>query len=145
MNKEIYKAETRGFADHGWLKANHYFSFANYYNPSRMHFGTMRVLNDDIIAPNKGFGTHPHDNMEIVTIPFKGVITHKDNQGHEEEIGKNEIQVMSAGSGILHSEYNNSLTEEINLFQCWIFPREKNVSPRYDQKKFDIYTKKIFE
>jgi len=142
MKKEIYRADTRGSANHGWLQARFSFSFADYHNPERTHFGMLRVLNDDIISPNSGFGTHPHDNMEIVTIPLTGELTHKDNTGKEEVIREDEIQVMSAGTGILHSEYNNSETEEINLLQSWIFPRAKGLEPRYDQKKFDRQDRK---
>jgi redox-sensitive bicupin YhaK (pirin superfamily) len=137
MKKIIYKAEDRGFQDHGWLKAAHSFSFANYYDPNKVHFGLLRVLNDDIVAPGMGFGTHPHDNMEIVTIPLTGALAHKDSLGSEGVIGPGEVQVMSAGSGIRHSEFNASATEEVNLLQIWVFPREKNIKPRYDQKKFD--------
>lgn len=139
--KTIYHpADSRGFADHGWLKANHSFSFANYYNPDRMHFGKLRVLNDDVVAPGKGFGTHPHNNMEIITIPLRGQLEHKDSMGNGSVITAGEIQVMSAGSGILHSEYNPSDTTEVNLFQIWIFPAEKDVTPRYDQRKYDSAT-----
>jgi redox-sensitive bicupin YhaK (pirin superfamily) len=137
MKKIIHKAESRGFQDHGWLKAAHSFSFANYYDPSRIHFGLLRVLNDDIVAPGMGFGAHPHDNMEIVTIPLKGALAHKDSLGSEGTIGPDEVQVMSAGSGIRHSEFNVSATEEVNLLQIWVFPKERNIEPRYDQKKFD--------
>lgn len=137
MKKTIHKAETRGHADHGWLNANHSFSFANYYNPERIRFGTLRVLNDDIVQPGMGFGTHPHDNMEIVTIPLKGELAHKDSTGGKGVIKVNEIQAMSAGSGLTHSEFNNSKTEEVNLLQIWVFPKEKNIEPRYDQKTFN--------
>lgn len=142
MKKVIHKAETRGFADHGWLKAKHTFSFANYYNAERVHFGTLRVLNDDVIAPGMGFGTHPHDNMEIITIPLKGAIEHKDSMGNTSVIRAGEIQVMSAGSGVFHSEYNASKTDELNLFQIWVFTNKKNVEPRYDQMSLaDLYKK----
>ncbi|NRD20229.1 pirin family protein [Winogradskyella eckloniae] len=137
MKKVIHKAESRGFADHGWLQASHSFSFANWYNPDRIHFGALRVLNDDIIAPKMGFGTHPHDNMEIITIPLKGVLKHRDNM-HEDwqTVVPSEVQVMSAGTGIQHSEINGSVNEELGLFQIWIIPDERNVKPRYDQKVF---------
>jgi len=136
--KTIYhKSTDRGFADHGWLKANHSFSFANWHNPEKMQFGKIRVLNDDIISPGGGFGTHPHENMEIVTIPLEGAIAHKDNTGHEEIIKHNEVQVMSAGTGILHSEYNASESENANLFQVWIFPDKNGHQPRYNQKVFN--------
>ena len=137
MKKTIHRADSRGHADHGWLNAHHSFSFANYYNPERIRFGTLRVLNDDIVQPGEGFGTHPHDNMEIVTIPLRGELAHKDSTGNKEIIRPNEVQIMSAGSGLTHSEFNNSKTEEINLLQIWVFPKEKNIKPRYDQKVFD--------
>ena len=137
MQKTIHRADSRGHADHGWLNAHHSFSFANYYNPERIRFGTLRVLNDDIVQPGEGFGTHPHDNMEIVTIPLRGELAHKDSTGNKEVIRPNEVQIMSAGSGLTHSEFNNSKTEEINLLQIWVFPKEKNIKPRYDQKVFD--------
>lgn len=136
MKKTIHRADSRGHADHGWLNAHHSFSFANYYNPERIRFGTLRVLNDDIVQPGEGFGTHPHDNMEIVTIPLKGELAHKDSTGNKEVIRTNEVQIMSAGSGLTHSEFNNSKTDEINLLQIWVFPKEKNIKPRYDQKVF---------
>lgn len=142
MKKVIHKSDSRGYADHGWLKAKHSFSFANWYDPEKMNFGLMRVLNDDIIAPGTGFGTHPHDNMEIVTIPLKGAVAHKDSEGHEEVIHPDEVQVMSAGTGILHSEYNHLENEETNLFQIWIFPDRKGHLPRYDQKSFDPVERK---
>jgi len=137
MKKTIHRADSRGHADHGWLNAYHSFSFANYYNPERIRFGTLRVLNDDIVQPGEGFGTHPHENMEIVTIPLRGELAHKDSTGNKEVIRPNEVQIMSAGSGLTHSEFNNSKTEETNLLQIWVFPKEKNIKPRYDQKVFD--------
>jgi quercetin 2,3-dioxygenase len=136
-NYSVYAAETRGFANHGWLKANHYFSFANYYNPKRMNFGVIRVFNDDAIAGGMGFGTHPHDNMEIITIPLEGSLTHKDSMGNTAQILPNEVQVMSAGTGVSHSEFNSSPTDLLKLFQIWLFPHTKNVSPRYDQRTLD--------
>ena len=133
--KTIYHAsDTRGNANHGWLNANHSFSFANYYDPERMSFGALRVLNDDTIAPGKGFGTHPHDNMEIITIPLAGDLEHKDSMGNVGAINEGEIQVMSAGTGVYHSEYNKNPDKPINLLQLWVMPKEKNVAPRYDQK-----------
>lgn len=137
MKTIIHKAETRGHANHGWLKTHHTFSFANYYNPERMHFGNLRVLNDDIVAPEKGFGKHPHDNMEIITIPLSGSLMHEDSMGHEQVIHSNEVQVMTAGTGIFHSEFNASEKEEVNLIQLWILTGEKNLKPAYDQKLFD--------
>lgn len=136
--KTIYHpAESRGFADHGWLKAKHSFSFASYYDPERIQFGALRVLNDDIVAPDKGFATHPHNNMEIITIPLRGQLEHKDNMGNGSVISAGEVQVMSAGKGVLHSEFNPSSTEELNLFQIWIFPSVQDVKPRYDQREFN--------
>ncbi|MBL8007878.1 MAG: pirin family protein [Ignavibacteria bacterium] len=142
MNKTIHKAESRGYADHGWLQSYHSFSFANYYNPSKIRFGLLRVLNDDIVAGGMGFGTHPHDNMEIVTIPLKGEVAHKDSMGTKEVIKSGEVQIMSAGSGLTHSEFNNSEKDLVNLLQIWVFPKEKNITPRYDQKKFDSEERK---
>ena len=128
----------RGFANHGWLQANHSFSFASYYDPEKVQFGALRVLNDDIIAPKMGFSTHPHDNMEIITIPLKGVLKHRDSMHNEwQTIEAGEVQVMSAGSGLMHSEMNGSNEEYLSLFQIWIIPNEKNVTPRYDQKFFE--------
>ncbi len=138
MKKIIHRAGDRGIQDHGWLKAAHSFSFAHYHDPSKMHFGLLRVLNDDIVAPGMGFGTHGHDNMEIVTIPLKGSLAHKDSIGSIGNISSGEVQIMSAGSGIQHSEFNGSSTEEVNLLQIWVFPKERNITPRYDQKKYDL-------
>jgi len=142
MKKTIHKADSRCFADHGWLKRYHTFSFGDYYNPERTRFGLLRVLNDDIVEGGMGFGTHPHDNMEIITIPLKGELAHKDSTGTKEVIKANEVQIMSAGSGLTHSEFNNSPTKIVNLLQIWIFPKEKNITPRYDQKVFDPADKK---
>ncbi len=134
MTKSIlHKAETRGHANHGWLNAHHSFSFASYYNPERTHFGVLRVLNDDEIAAGMGFGTHPHDNMEIITIPLEGALEHKDSMGNTAVIRSGDVQVMSAGSGITHSEYNASKTDPLKLLQIWIFSNKKNVTPRYDE------------
>lgn len=137
MKKIIHRAGDRGIQDHGWLKAAHSFSFANYHDPAKMHFGLLRVLNDDIVAPGMGFGTHGHDNMEIVTIPLSGVLAHKDSLGSEGNITAGEVQIMSAGTGIRHSEFNGSSTEAVNLLQIWVFPKERNIEPRYDQRRFD--------
>lgn len=137
MNYVIHKAEDRGHADHGWLNANHSFSFASYYDPEKTHFGMLRVLNDDIVAGGNGFGKHPHDNMEIITIMRKGALQHEDSMGHKEVINVGEVQVMSAGTGILHSEINAKPDEEVQLFQVWVFPNKKNVEPRYDKIKLD--------
>lgn len=133
-NTIVHKANTRGHANHGWLNAYHSFSFAGYYNPERVHFGALRVLNDDIIEGGMGFGTHPHDNMEIITIPLTGELSHKDSMGNASTIMNGEIQVMSAGTGIQHSEFNSGKTKT-NLLQIWVFPNKKNVTPRYDQQK----------
>lgn len=138
MKTILHKATERGNADHGWLKANHYFSFANYYNAEKVNFGLLRVLNDDRIAPAMGFGTHPHDNMEIITIPLQGVVKHRDSMGHEGLIKAGDVQIMSAGSGIMHSEFNGSASEELNLFQIWIFPKKRNIDPRYDQRSYSV-------
>ena len=132
-NIVIHRADTRGKANHGWLDARHSFSFANYYNPERMHFGVLRVLNDDTIAGGMGFGTHPHDNMEIITIPLSGSLEHKDSMGNHGVIESGQVQVMSAGSGIQHSEFNHNKDQEVKLFQIWVFPNKANVTPRYDQ------------
>src|SRR5690554_1056279 len=141
-NFVLHKADTRGHAHQGWLDTYHTFSFANYYNPERIHFGALRVLNDDWIAPGEGFGKHPHDNMEIITIPFSGEVLHEDSMGNKGIIKPGEIQVMSAGSGIFHSEYNNSQSKPFMLFQIWIIPNKKNVAPRYDQITIGDYAKK---
>ncbi len=133
MGSILYKAETRGQANHGWLNARHSFSFANYYNPERMHFGVLRVLNDDTIAGGKGFGMHPHDNMEIITIPIEGDLEHKDNMGNSAVVKQGDVQVMSAGTGVYHSEFNPNEDKETKLFQIWLFPNRKDVEPRYDQ------------
>ena len=143
MKTKIYKANERGTADHGWLKANFSFSFAHYYNPEKVNFGALRVLNDDIIQGGMGFGTHPHDNMEIITIPLKGSLKHRDSMTNEWiPIHAGEVQVMSAGTGVQHSEMNNHPSEEINLFQIWIIPNQQEVEPRYDQKKFETSERK---
>ncbi|HUS86998.1 MAG TPA: pirin family protein [Bacteroidales bacterium] len=137
MNTIVHKSNTRGHVDHGWLQTYHTFSFAGYYNPERVHFGTLRVLNDDVIAPGQGFGTHPHENMEIITIPLSGMVAHKDSMGNEGVIREGEVQVMSAGTGITHSEFNGSNDKEVKLVQIWIFPREKGLKPRYGQLSLD--------
>ncbi|MES1226213.1 MAG: pirin family protein [Bacteroidota bacterium] len=138
MKTQLYKASERGTADYGWLKANYYFSFAQHYNPAKMSFGLLRVLNDDTIAGGGGFPTHPHANMEIVTIPLTGGIAHKDSTGGQGIIKAGDVQVMSAGSGVQHSEFNASKTESSNLFQLWVFPKKRNIQPRYDQRTYDI-------
>ena len=133
MNTVLHKAETRGSADHGWLQAKHSFSFANYFDPERIQFGVLRVLNDDIIAPGMGFGTHPHKNMEIISIPLEGDLEHKDSMDNVAVIKSGDIQVLSAGTGITHSEYNKNKDQQVKLLQIWVFPNKNNVKPRYDQ------------
>ena len=138
MKKILHKAGNRGHADHGWLNAWHSFSFASYHDPEKVHFGVLRVLNDDTIAGGMGFGSHPHDNMEIITIPLSGQLEHKDSMGNTGVISKGEVQVMSAGTGIQHSEKNKNQDEALKLLQIWLFPNKKNVKPRYDQRAFDL-------
>ncbi len=141
MKTVLHKADTRGHANHGWLVANHTFSFANYYDPKRTNFGVLRVLNDDRIAGGMGFGTHPHANMEIITIPLSGELHHKDSMGNFGAIKKGEIQVMSAGTGVQHSEFNGKKDEEVTLLQIWVIPNKLNVEPRYDQIKISDQAK----
>lgn len=129
----LHKAGTRGDANHGWLHSRHSFSFANYYNPERMGFGALRVLNDDEVAPGMGFGTHPHNNMEIISIPLSGDLEHKDNMGNKEVIRQGDVQVMSAGTGIMHSEYNANKDKDVKFLQIWVIPNKGDVKPRYDQ------------
>ena len=138
MKTVVTRANERGTANHGWLKPAHYFSFGSWYNPDKVHFGELRVLNDDWIAGGGAFPTHPHDNMEIVTIPFTGALKHKDSSGGAGIIKAGDVQIMSAGTGVQHSEANESATEEVTLFQTWVFPKERNITPRYDQRTFDI-------
>ncbi len=138
MTTKLFEANSRGKADYGWLKANFSFSFGNYYNPERVQFGMLRVLNDDTIDGGTGFGTHPHDNMEIITIPLEGGLKHRDSMGNEGVIRFGEIQVMSAGTGVQHSEMNASQNEQAKTLQLWVFPDKEDVTPRYDQKSFDI-------
>lgn len=137
MNHILHKADSRGLAAHDWLLSRHTFSFANYHNPERMNFGLLRVINDDIVKPEMGFGTHPHDNMEIVSIPLAGSLRHQDSLGNKHTIAAGEIQVMSAGYGLTHSEYNNSAQNEVNFLQIWVLPKELNITPRYGQQLFD--------
>jgi redox-sensitive bicupin YhaK (pirin superfamily) len=136
MKQIFYPANERGKNDLGWLKANFSFSFGPYYNPEKIRFGVLRVLNDDIIGPGQGFGHHPHDNMEIITIPLAGALEHKDSMGNTGVISAGEVQVMSAGTGVEHSEFNASQVEPANTLQIWLFPKERNIKPRYDQKSF---------
>jgi hypothetical protein len=136
MKTILHKANTRGHAEHGWLNSYHSFSFAGYYNPERMHFGALRVLNDDSVKAGMGFGKHPHDNMEIVSIPLFGDLHHKDSTGRDEIIRQNDVQIMSAGSGIAHSETNANHDKDVKFLQVWVLPKEKNIEPRYEQKTF---------
>lgn len=142
MKTIIHKAASRGFANHGWLQSYHTFSFAGYHNPERMNFGMLRVLNDDIVKPKMGFGTHPHNNMEIISIPISGALSHKDSMNNQRSIEVGEVQVMSAGTGLTHSEFNDSSTDEVNFLQLWIFPEQQNVTPYYNQKKFEATERK---
>lgn len=145
MKTVLHKAASRGHADHGWLNSHHSFSFAGYHNPERMHFGVLRVLNDDQVAPGKGFGTHPHDNMEIISIPLEGDLEHKDSMGNVATIKEGDVQVMSAGTGIHHSEYNKNTDKAVKFLQIWVFPNKRNVEPRYDQISIrDIEKKNTF-
>ncbi|SEH71159.1 hypothetical protein SAMN02927937_00995 [Paenimyroides aquimaris] len=134
----IHKADTRGYADHGWLKSYHTFSFAGYFNPERVHFGALRVLNDDYVAAGRGFGEHPHENMEIVSIPLEGKLSHRDSTGSAGVIQKGEIQFMSAGTGVTHSEMNDSQTEAVKFLQIWIIPNKINITPRYGQMEYQL-------
>ena len=136
MKTIFYPANERGYVNHGWLEARHSFSFGSYYNPTKTHFGVLRVLNDDIVQGGEGFGAHPHDNMEIITIPLKGALAHSDNTGRSEVINLGDVQMMSAGTGIVHSEYNASETDPVNLLQIWLFPKVRNVQPKYQQITF---------
>lgn len=131
-------SETRGLADHGWLKSRHTFSFAEYYDPKRMGFGALRVINDDYVAAAKGFGTHPHRDMEIISIPLSGTLKHRDSEGNAAKITKGEVQIMSAGTGIFHSEHNASDEEEVRFLQIWVMPKKLNIRPRYDQKTYEL-------
>ncbi|MBJ7881841.1 pirin family protein [Gelidibacter salicanalis] len=133
MKTVLHKADTRGNANHGWLKSRHTFSFANYHDPERMNFGVLRVLNDDMVSESQGFGTHPHRDMEIISIPLGGDLKHKDNMGNETIIREGDIQVMSAGTGVMHSEYNNNPDQPVKFLQIWVIPNKQNVTPRYDQ------------
>lgn len=138
MKTILFNAADRGSADYGWLKPNYYFSFSDYRNPEKVHFGLLRVLNDDFIGGGGAFPTHPHDNMEIITIPFSGALQHKDSTGGQGIIKAGDVQIMSAGTGVQHSEANASATDPVTLFQVWVFPKERNIKPRYDQRNFDI-------
>jgi len=138
MKKTIFhQADSRGRADHGWLLSRHTFSFADYHDPERVRFGLLRVINDDIVKPSMGFGTHPHENMEIVSIPLTGSLRHQDSMGNRHIISAGEVQIMSAGSGLTHSEYNNSDSEDVNFLQIWVFPEQRDIAPRYGQKRYE--------
>ncbi|UBM60395.1 pirin family protein [Marinilongibacter aquaticus] len=137
MKATYHQADSRGFANHGWLKSNHTFSFANYYDPKRTQFGALRVLNDDHVDAGMGFGRHPHRDMEIVSIPLSGELAHADSMGNKTVIREGEVQIMSAGTGIQHSEMNNSSSDAVKFLQIWVFPEKQNLTPRYDQQKFD--------
>jgi redox-sensitive bicupin YhaK (pirin superfamily) len=142
MKKIIHKAASRGHADHGWLKSYHTFSFANYQNLERMNFGMLRVLNDDVVQPKMGFGTHPHRNMEIISIPISGALSHTDSIANKRSIEVGEVQVMSAGTGLKHSEFNDSKTAAVNFLQLWIVPEIENITPYYNQKIFEALERK---
>lgn len=142
MKTILHKAGTRGHADHGWLNSYHTFSFANYYDPTRVHFGAVRVLNDDTVAPSMGFGSHPHDNMEIISIPLEGDLEHKDSMGTTAVIKHGDIQVMSAGTGIVHSEKNKNNDQPVKFLQIWVFPNKENVTPRYGQITLNVADRK---
>jgi redox-sensitive bicupin YhaK (pirin superfamily) len=137
MKTVIHRGDTRGHANHGWLETYHTFSFADYFSQERIHFGALRVLNDDWVKGGEGFGRHPHDNMEIVTIMLEGELKHSDSMGHSQVLHENEVQAMSAGTGIFHSEVNNSPNKPLRLLQIWVFPEQHNIEPRYEQKAFD--------
>ena len=137
-NSVLHKANTRGHANHGWLNSFHTFSFANYYDPERIHFGALRVLNDDTVEGGMGFGTHPHDNMEIISVPLEGDLVHKDSMNNESIIKHGDIQVMSAGTGIFHSEYNKNKDKPVKFLQIWVLPDQNQVSPRYDQITLNV-------
>lgn len=138
MKSILHKANERGIANFGWLDSKHSFSFGHFYDPGKMGFGLLRVLNDDIVQGGMGFGEHPHDNMEIVSIPLSGALAHRDSTGTDAVIRAGEVQIMSAGTGIRHSEFNHSKTDLVNFLQIWVFPKVRNIAPRYDQKLFDI-------
>lgn len=142
MKTILHKAADRGHANHGWLDSYHSFSFAGYYDPAKMNFGALRVLNDDTVAPGYGFGKHPHDNMEIVSIPLSGDLHHQDSTGRDKIIKEGDVQIMSAGSGIAHSEKNANHNKEVKFLQLWVFPKLKNIEPRYEQKTFEVEGRK---
>ena len=138
----LHPAMGRGHANHGWLKSFHSFSFANYHNPEKMNFGVLRVLNDDTVAPGRGFGKHPHDNMEIISIPLEGDLEHEDSMGNTSVIKQGDVQIMSAGTGVFHSEYNKNSDQDVKFLQIWLFPQERNIEPRYDQRSYPAEDRK---
>ena len=142
MKKTIHKADTRGHAQHGWLDSHHSFSFGSWFDPEKMGFGLLRVLNDDVVNGGAGFGTHPHRDMEIVSIPLSGALEHKDSEGNQSVIQSGDVQLMSAGTGVFHSEYNHSRQELVNFLQIWVMPEKEGIAPRYDQKSFDFESRK---
>lgn len=142
MRTIFHPASERGQANHGWLDSHHSFSFSSYYDPLKIHFGALRVLNDDVVVGGAGFGQHPHDNMEIISIPTVGALAHRDTTGTSKVIATNDVQIMSAGTGLEHSEFNASKDDPVNFFQLWIFPKEQNIAPRYEQKTFDSNDRK---
>lgn len=142
MKTTLHKSTTRGHANHGWLDSWHTFSFAGYYDPERIHFGALRVLNDDTVAPGMGFGKHPHDNMEIISIPLEGDLEHQDSMGNKQVIKQGDVQIMSAGTGVQHSEKNNNYDQPVKFLQIWVLPKQQNIAPRYDQKTFSSEEKK---
>jgi quercetin 2,3-dioxygenase len=135
-NMILHRAATRGHANHGWLDSHHTFSFARYYNPERMNFGVLRVLNDDVVSGGNGFGKHPHDNMEIISIPLSGDLEHQDSMGNKTVIRQNDVQIMSAGTGVYHSEYNHNKDKAVNFLQIWVFPKVEGIQPKYDQRTY---------
>ena len=145
MKKIIHRSSERGITELGWLHSRHSFSFGNYYNPGKERFGLLRVFNDDIVEPGEGFGTHPHDNMEIISIVLKGQLEHRDSMGNGSVINEGDVQVMSAGTGITHSEFNPSDTDKVNFLQLWIFPKERGIKPRYDQRKYTVAENEVKE
>ena len=142
MKINIHKSDSRGEANHGWLNSRHTYSFSDYYDPNRMGFGKLRVINDDTVNPAMGFGTHPHNNMEIISIPLRGSLRHEDSMGNQHIIETGEVQIMSAGTGITHSEYNNSDVDQVDFLQIWILPKNTGIKPRYEQNRFDSSKKR---
>ena len=137
MKINIHRSDSRGLANHGWLNSRHTYSFSNYRDPNRMGFGKLRVINDDSVNPSMGFGTHPHENMEIISIPLSGCLRHEDSMGNQHIISTGEVQIMSAGTGLTHSEYNNSDVDQADFLQIWILPKNRDIRPRYEQNRFD--------